>query len=444
MLKRFKFIALLLSVLILVTACTSGKTDAPATGTPDGGNTPAPADKEVELRFSWWGGDERHEKTLEVIKLFESKYPNIKIKAEYGGWQGHQEKVTAQMAGNTAPDILQVNWNWLWIFSKDGNGFYDLGQLKDTINFDNYDQKLIDQTTLNGKINGIPVGIGGKVFYFNETTYNKAGVEIPKTFEELEAAAAVFKEKLGKDYYPIDLDQYAAFLMILYRLEQETGRPFMTEDNKVAYSLEELTKGFEWYQELVDKGVVPSMESRGAAGNVPMDQTPSWIQGKYGSTYEWDSAVSKFQAALEGEQKLVTGEYLTGFGTHKSALAKISMAFAINKNTKHPQEAAKFLEFLVADPEAAEILGTSRGVPANKAAIATLESKGLLSGLNYEGNVLASENMGGGIGPYFENAELQAFYRSTLEEFGYGQITASQAAEKIINEVNAKVAELAK
>ena len=31
-----------------------------------------------ELRFSWWGGGERHEAFLKAIKLFEAKNPGVK------------------------------------------------------------------------------------------------------------------------------------------------------------------------------------------------------------------------------------------------------------------------------------------------------------------------------------------------------------------------------
>ncbi len=429
--KMAKVVAVLLTLVMLLTACAGNK---PATN--------ADGEEQVTLRFSWWGGDARHEATLEAIALFEEKYPNIKIEAEYGGWQGHQEKVTTQMVGNTAPDVLQVNWNWLYIFSKDGNGFYDLSTLAD-INLDNYESAILDQTTINGKVNGLPVGIGGKVFYWNGSTYEKAGVEIPQTFDDLFAAAEVFQATLGNDYYPIDLDQYGAFLMLLYYLEQQTGKPFIV-DNKVAYTEAQLVEALEYYNSMVEAGVTPSMESRGAAGNVPVDQTPSWIQGRYGGTYEWDSAIDKFQAALEGDQKIVTGDFLTGIGSHPSALAKVSMAYSINKNTKHPEAAAKFLNFLVSDKEASEILGTTRGIPANLAAKDTLQDLGLLSGLGYEGNVKVIDNLGVGISPYFEDAELQAFYRQVIEEYGYGQINAQQAAEKIITTVNRLVAELAK
>lgn len=434
--KKFKVLSIFVALVLLLTAC-AGNTN------PSSNDNGSEEPEEVTLRFSWWGGDERHEPTLEAIRLFEDKNPNIKISAEYGGWQGHQEKVTTQMLGNTAPDVLQVNWNWLWLFSKDGNGFYDLNQVNNIISLDNYDKALLDQTTINGKVNGLPVGIGGKVFYFNETTYQKAGVEIPKTFDDLFAAAEVFKAKLGADYYPFDFDQYNAFLMILYYIEQKTGKPFIV-DNQVAYTKEELIDGLSFYQKMVDEGVTPSIEKRSAVGNVPVDQTPSWIQGKYGGTYEWDSAIPKFQAALEGDQKIVTGNFLKDIGPHNSALAKISMLYSINKNTKHPEAAAKFLEFLVSDPEASAILGTSRGIPANLKALQTLEGQGKLQGLTYEGNTKVKENLGVGISPYFEDAELQKFYKSVIEEFGYGLINAEQASDKIINTVNTSVAELAK
>ena len=115
-----KIFYLMLIMLVLVVSCGKKKESA---GGGDG--------KEVVLRFSWWGGDTRHKATLDAIKLFEEKNPGIKIKAEYSGWDGHFEKLSTQITGNTAPDIMQTDWNWLYIFSKNGDGFYDLNELKD-------------------------------------------------------------------------------------------------------------------------------------------------------------------------------------------------------------------------------------------------------------------------------------------------------------------------
>ncbi len=64
---------------------------------------------QVTLRFMWWGGDARHKATLQVIDQYMSIHPNVKIEAEYGGYDGYFEKLTAQLAGGTAADIMQFD-----------------------------------------------------------------------------------------------------------------------------------------------------------------------------------------------------------------------------------------------------------------------------------------------------------------------------------------------
>ena len=149
--KLFLFMVLMLGLII---SCGEKKDTAG-----DGGG-----EKEVVLRFSWWGGDSRHKATLDAIKLFEEKNPGIKIKAEYSGWDGHFEKVSTQVTGNTAPDIMQIDWNWLYIFSKNGDGFYNFNDLKEDFDLSNYDENVLSYTTINGKVPAIPVGMNGRVF----------------------------------------------------------------------------------------------------------------------------------------------------------------------------------------------------------------------------------------------------------------------------------------
>ena len=130
-------------------------------------------DGNVTIKISWWGGDSRHEATLRAIEAFENKYPNIKVEAQYGAWGGWLDQLSVQMAGGTEPDVVQINWNWIYEFSKDGNGFADLNQYSDTIDLTQYPNNLLDQMTIDGKLQGIPVSSTGKVFYWNKTTFDK-------------------------------------------------------------------------------------------------------------------------------------------------------------------------------------------------------------------------------------------------------------------------------
>lgn len=85
------------------------------------------------LRMSWWGGDSRHNATLAAIDEYEKANPGVTIDSEYGAWSGWQDKIATQLAGNSEADIMQINWNWIYQFSSDGTGFYDINNVSDTL-----------------------------------------------------------------------------------------------------------------------------------------------------------------------------------------------------------------------------------------------------------------------------------------------------------------------
>lgn len=421
-----KAIFLSLTAISAFTACNKDKENTASNPT---------TNQEVTLRVSWWGGDDRHKKTLEALRLFEEKHPNIKIKSEYGGWQGWQEKITTQMAGNMAPDLMQINWNWINIFSKNGDGFYNLNDLNSTIDLNQYDKNILEQCVVNGKLNAIPYGVAGRVFLYNKTTYDKASLTLPKSFDDIISSTKVMKEKLGNDYFGFEADYYGALLLMLYKLEQETGKPFIV-DNAVAYTPEQIKNAADFYLNLVNTKTIPSLEDRAAAGNIQLDQHPSWIVGKFGGTYEWDSASLKWRDSLEKGQELVVGEYPTDFGPYKSGFSKVSMALAINKNTKHPIEAAQLLNFLVSDPEAVKILDVSRGIPANASAVSTLKENNLLDPFILEANNKVIEFAGKGIHPLFEHRQLHASLKDIVDKLGYKQLSSEEAANQLISVTN--------
>ncbi|MGD8847017.1 MAG: ABC transporter substrate-binding protein, partial [Desulfobacteraceae bacterium] len=217
-------------------------------------SAPAFAADEVTIRMSWWGGDSRHKATVAALKKFQEKYPHIKVKAEYTGWSGHLEKLTTQIAGGTEADLMQVNWNWLSIFSKRGTGFADLNNFKDIIDLSQWDETLLTAGTMGDKLNGLPVSATGRVFFLNKSTYQKAGIEVPKTWDELIASAASFRENLGQGYYPFDATDLNGWLMTVLVATQQTGKSFIDPDtSKVAWTKAELVKALTFYQNLVDK-----------------------------------------------------------------------------------------------------------------------------------------------------------------------------------------------
>ena len=79
------------------------------------------------LTFSWWGGDARHAATQEAVAAFTAA-TGIAVTNTYSAWSGWEDKMSQYFASDSAFDVNQVNWNWIFSFV-DGEGkskFYDI------------------------------------------------------------------------------------------------------------------------------------------------------------------------------------------------------------------------------------------------------------------------------------------------------------------------------
>lgn len=399
----------------------------------------AGGEENITLSMSWWGGEARHEATIQALDAFHEKYPNVSVEYQYGAFGSWLEQLTVQIAGGAEPDVMQINWNWIYQFSPDGDGFTDLNEYSDIIDLTQYPQDLLDAMTVNGKLQGIPCASTGKCFYWNKTTFDKAGLDIPASFADMVNAGHVFQEKLGDDYYPIALTCYEQMMVMMYYLQQKYNKPWIA-DHKVNFTVDEVADGLDFCRMLEDNHVWPSQAKIAGDGATLMYQNQNWITGKYAGFYEWDSSLAVFRDALEEGQEAVVGPYPYDYGDVKTATVKISMAFAVKKNCAHPEEAARLIQFIQQDPVGVKILTTQRGIVVDAAAAKTLEEEGLLSGLTYEANKAAMENAGFGLDPYFEDATLKdatGLYFEIFEDLSYDNPDHKELAQRLIDGVNA-------
>lgn len=394
------------------------------------------------LRMSWWGGDSRHNATLAAIDEYEKANPGVTIDSEYGAWSGWQDKIATQLAGNSEADIMQINWNWIYQFSSDGTGFYDINNVSDTFDLSQYDQKYLDLMTIDGHLLGIPVSTTGRVFYWNKTTFEKAGLEVPKTFEELLADGKIFEEKLGEDYYPMACGEYDLTLLLTYYMQTKYGKAWV-EDGKLNYTIDELTDGFDFLKSLEDNHVIPTQEKLTGDGADSLDKNPNFIDGHYAGVLEWDSAVAKLTGALDEGQELVIGDYPNDIGT-PATVFKISMGFAISKNCQDPKAAASVLEYLL-NGDGVSTMALERGVPVSKKAQETLQADGTLSGMTFEANQLAADNAPFALSPYYEDSELkdssEGAYYEIMDNMSYDDEDSADLAQELTDAVNQVEAE---
>ncbi|OCX65671.1 sugar ABC transporter substrate-binding protein [Thioclava sp. SK-1] len=391
----------------------------------------------ADLRMSWWGGESRHIATQEALTACGAKHGHT-IAPEFTGFSGYLEKLTTQMAGGTEADILQVNWPWLPLFSRTGTGFADLRDLSDQIDLTQYSDKDLASVTVQGHVQGIPVSTSGRVFFFNKTTLDAAGLTAPTTWEEFFTAAQELRAQKGDDYQLFNAVSESAQLLVQLAVTQKTGKDMVDpETNRVAWTVDELAAGLLFYQRMVDSGAIQSRKDEAAEGNVKLYEKTSWSQGQIGGSYEWNTTYFKFSDPL-AEGQVLDSYPMVRFADAKTdgVYRKPSMLLSISKNSDNQDAAAQILNCLMNEPEGITALGVTRGLPASAVAMSALEGAGLIEPQLRKAHDIMMNSTGPAVSPFNEHPELRGVFIDTMEEYSYAMIDAQEAAEIIIDSAN--------
>ena len=383
----------------------------------------------TEIRFSWWGGDSRHKPTLSAVEQF-TAMTDLDVKCEYGAWSGWEESIAAALYAGTEADVIQVNQSWLRAFQSEQTGFLDLYTLSDTLDFSQYDPEVLEACTVDGQLLCLPVSLTGRVFFWNETVFQKAGLAPPSTLAELIAAGEVFRETIGDTYYPLALGWYDRMLFLVYWLQSTYGRDWVAE-GQLQYSVEEIAEGLAVIQMLEETHVIPPLKEIIGGGADSFDKDERWITGQYGGIYEWDSAAGKFEDALADGQTLVVGSYFSDLA-YDGGFTKIALGFAISKHTDHPQTCGALIAYLTSNAEAVDRLEIERGVPLNRSAYAYCEENGLLDSLSGEAYRTMQAASPYELDADFESPVLKGtggVYEDVFTGLAYGDYSLEQAAQ---------------
>ena len=391
------------------------------------------------LTFSWWGGDARHAATQEAVAAFTAA-TGIEVTNTYSAWSGWEDKMSQYFASDSAFDVNQVNWNWLFSFTNaDGSSkFYDLNEVADVIDLSQFAESALAQCTVDGKLLAIPVAMTGRIFYWNETTWQKAGLETPKTLEELMAAGQIFAEKLGDEYYPLALGAYDKMILMVSYLESKYGVEWVT-DGKLNYTVEQVAEGMQFIQDLEDNHVIPSAAHLLGDGADSLDKNPKWMDGVYAGIWEWDTSASKFEAALNEGGKFVVGDFFPDMGEYQGGFTKVSMAFTIANTAADKKAAAQLIEFLLNSDEGVRLMNSQRGIPLSAKAKALCQAEGLINATVAEANGKVLGWCQFGLDPQFEAAALKnndGVYYDAFDGLSYQDYDTTEAAEVLVEGIN--------
>ncbi|MFE3854416.1 extracellular solute-binding protein [Streptomyces griseorubiginosus] len=135
-----------------------------------------------------------------LIKDFEAANKGIKVKYVNVPFDQAQNKFDTAAGASGAPDVLRSDVGWTPAFAKKGY-FLPLDGTEALADQAKFKPNLIEQAKYDGKTYGVPFVTDTLALVYNKQLFAKAGVEAPKTWDDLKKAAATIKDKTGVDGY---------------------------------------------------------------------------------------------------------------------------------------------------------------------------------------------------------------------------------------------------
>lgn len=322
------------------------------------------SDGPVELNFTWWGADARAQLTEEVIAVFEEQNPDITINSSWSAWDGYWDKLATSTAGGDAPDVMQMDESRIAAYGE-RESLLDLNTVGDTLDLSSMTPEVLDTGKVQDAIVGAPVGVGIFSVGVNPEILERAGLEMPDdttwTWDDFTEMSAQVSEELGSegitgfDFFGTQASELGAFV-------RQHGEELFPLEGQTPVSAGTLEEFFSFAQELVESGATPDASTQTQNVTAPLEQQPF---GTNATAFhlQFHTQIQAFVDA-SGSELVLLRLPAPSDGESPRMVNKASMYWSISARTEHPEEAARFVDFLINDEAAAKVLQVERGVPA--------------------------------------------------------------------------------
>jgi multiple sugar transport system substrate-binding protein len=138
------------------------------------------------------------------------------------------------------------------------------------------------------------------------------------------------------------------------------GKQLYTDDGKLAFTQQDLTDFWTMTGQMrAAKGVSAPEATTKMDGTMP---NSALVTKKAASEINYDSSLTAYLSSY-GAPLTAVGLPTDGSTTGMAAMPPVT--FAVSQHSAHKDAAVKLVDFLVNDPDAGKILGTTRGLPPN-------------------------------------------------------------------------------
>jgi multiple sugar transport system substrate-binding protein len=389
----------------------------------------------TNLALAWWGNPTRNKNTQAMIDAYMKANPDVKISGQPGEFNSYWDKLATQTAGGQAPDIIQMDMNYISEYGT-RNALLDLSGV-DTSKFV---AGTVDPGKINDKLVGINAGINTAVILANPKVFEKAKMDMPNdktwTWDQMMDFGAEAASKAG---VPFGVSALLNSDTLFGTFVRQHGKELFTPDG-LGF---EAAEAQAWYDLLV-KGVkakafgTPEQMTEELAK--PLDQS-ALVIGTAAMQYQNSNQLLAVSNAAGQKIEMLRPPSLAGKATERRGWYKASMLWSASAKTKNPEAAIAWINWYADNPEAAGIDLAERGIPANAEVLAAVKSKfspeqqvvaKFISDIKTEvGNTPIAPPPGGGT-----IAELLSRHGTDVI---YGRTSSAEGAQKFVDELKSNL-----
>ncbi|MBG0855868.1 extracellular solute-binding protein [Streptomyces spinoverrucosus] len=321
--------ALVASLALTATAC----------GGDDSGDS---ADGPVTI--TWWDTSNATNEAptyQALVKEFEAANKDIKVKYVNVPFDQAQNKFDTAAGSKGAPDVLRSEVGWTPAFAKKGY-FVPLDGTEALADQDKFQPSLIEQAKYEGKTYGVPFTTDTLALVYNKELFAKAGVEAPKTWQDLKKAAATIKEKTGVDGYWGSTQGYYAQTF----LHGEGTDTVDADAKKITINSPQAKKAYETWLSLFDgKGLHKADTTADAYAHIQ----DAFVNGKVAAIIQGPWEITNFYKGSAFKDKENLGITTVPAGSTGKAGAPTgghNLSVYAGSDEAHQKAALKFVNFM--------------------------------------------------------------------------------------------------
>lgn len=326
-----------------------------------------------EVRFTWWGSNERNNATLEMVDLYNSSQDEYEVVPEYFDYDSYETRLTTQMASNSAACVVQTDFPWYQNY--ESSAWLDLSEYSQELQLKNYSEGLLGSLNTDGVQVGVPISLTTFVLNWNQTMLDEYGIVKPETWEEVIAAGKKIHEQ-NSDVYLLRIPGDSITNVFENYMYQITGKLPLDDNGVWQWTTEEVKTGLEGLEVILNEAMPPaevvpggqtdmSIEEGLVAGGISLS---TWLDTQV-LRNDTDKLSYSMWPSVEGQ---VTNGVTVSPG----------MSYSIPSSCENVDGAIDFLSFITTDIDALTLQGLNRGVPANNEAAKKLIESGVIENSN--------------------------------------------------------------